>query len=152
MRQRIYVDTSVIGGCEDDEFREFSRALVQRFVVGEALLVLSDLTLEELAGAPESVRRVLDRVPEAHVEVVNVSHEARALALAYIEAGAAGPGSEVDALHIAVATLARVEVLASWNFRHIVNLSRIRAYNAVNLREGYPLLEIRSPPEVTTDG
>jgi hypothetical protein len=53
---------------------------------------------------------------------------------------------------LAVATLARVEVLASWNFRHIVNLSRIRAYNAVNLREGHPLLEIRSPPEVSSDG
>jgi hypothetical protein len=148
MRARIYVDTSVIGGCEDDEFREFSRQLVQRFVAGEALLVLSELTLEELASAPEAVRRVLDAVPDANIELVNVSEEARALASAYIEAGAVGPGSEVDALHIAVATLARVEVLASWNFRHIVNLSRIRAYNAVNLREGYALLEIRSPPEV----
>ena len=152
MRVRIYVDTSVIGGCEDEEFREFSRRLIQRFVVGEALLVLSELTLEELASAPEAVRRVLDGIPDSNIELVNVTEEARALASAYIEAGAVGPGSGVDALHIAVATLARVEVLASWNFRHIVNLSRIRAYNAVNLREGYPLLEIRSPPEVTSDG
>jgi hypothetical protein len=95
--------------------------------------VLSELTLEELASAPEAVRRVLDAVPDANIELVNVSEEARALASVYIEARAVGPGSEVDALHI-VATLARVEVLASWNFRHIVNLSRIRAYNAVNLR------------------
>ncbi len=50
--------------------------------------------------------------------------------------------------HIAIATLSRVEVLVSWNFRHIVNLQRIRGYNSVNLRHGYPLLEIRTPQEV----
>jgi hypothetical protein len=54
----------------------------------------------------------------------------------------------VDAQHIAIATISRVEVLVSWNFRHIVNLQRIRGYNAVNLRDGYPLLEIRTPQEV----
>jgi len=54
----------------------------------------------------------------------------------------------VDAQHIAIATISRVEVLVSWNFRHIVNLPRIRGYNAVNLRGGYPLLEIRTPQEV----
>jgi hypothetical protein len=56
-----------------------------------------------------------------------------------------------DAQHIAVATVARVDVLVSWNFRHIVNLDRIRGFNAVNLRAGYPLLEIRSPLEVSSD-
>jgi hypothetical protein len=56
-----------------------------------------------------------------------------------------------DAQHIAVATVARVDVLVSWNFRHIVNLDRIHGFNAVNLRAGYPLLEIRSPLEVWKD-
>ena len=56
-----------------------------------------------------------------------------------------------DAQHIALATVARVDVLVSWNFRHIVNLDRIRGFNAVNLRAGYPLLEIRSPLELWPD-
>ena len=56
-----------------------------------------------------------------------------------------------DALHIALATVAKVDVLVSWNFRHIVNLTRIHAYNAVNLKKGYPLLEIRTPREVAGD-
>ncbi len=43
------------------------------------------------------------------------------------------------------------DVLVSWNFRHIVNLARIRGYNSVNLRQGYPVLEIRSPLEVFFD-
>jgi hypothetical protein len=56
-----------------------------------------------------------------------------------------------DALHIALATVARVDVLVSWNFKHIVNLARIHAYNAVNLKRGYPLLEIRTPREIVED-
>jgi hypothetical protein len=56
-----------------------------------------------------------------------------------------------DAQHIAIATVARVDVLVSWNFRHIVNLQRIRGYNSVNLRMGYPMIEIRTPREVLAD-
>jgi hypothetical protein len=48
----------------------------------------------------------------------------------------------------AIATVNRVDTLVSWNFKHIVKLSRIRAFNAVNLKLGYPELEIRSPLEV----
>jgi len=50
--------------------------------------------------------------------------------------------------HIAVATVQRADILVSWNFCHTVRLSRIRAFNAVNLRLGYPALEIRSPLEI----
>jgi hypothetical protein len=53
-----------------------------------------------------------------------------------------------DALHIAVATIIVVDVLVSWNFKHIVNLDKIKLFNSVNLREGYNILEIRTPREV----
>jgi hypothetical protein len=53
-----------------------------------------------------------------------------------------------DALHIAVATVSGVDVLVSWNFKHIVNLNRIKLFNSINLKEGYNLLEIRTPLEV----
>jgi predicted nucleic acid-binding protein len=58
----------------------------------------------------------------------------------------------LDAQHIATATVSHADVLVSWNFKHIVNLLRIRAYNAVNLKYGYPLLEIRTPQEVINYG
>lgn len=151
MRPRIYTDTSVVGGCEDEEFRGPSRRLVETFVRGESTLVLSELTLRELETAPEAVRNVVAKVPEAHIEAVSLSPEAEELAAAYIVEGAIGAGMRADALHIALATVARVDVLVSWNFRHIVNLRRIHAYNAVNLKTGYPLLEIRTPREVLGD-
>ena len=151
MKPRIYAGTSVLGGCEDEEFRDASLRLIDAFVAGELILVLSDLTLRELEAAPEAVMLSFARVPEAHIELVGVSAEAEELAASYIREGAIGANMRADALHIALAVVARVDVLVSWNFRHIVNLKRIRAYNAVNLKRGYPLLEIRTPREVPGD-
>ena|SRR6185295_16182808 len=151
MKPRVYTDTSVLGGCEDDEFREPSRRLLEAFVGGKLTLVLSELTLRELEAAPEGVRMVVARVPQVHIEPVALSQEAEDLAAAYIEDGAIAASMRADALHIALASVARVDVLVSWNFKHIVNLRRIHAFNAVNLKRGYPLLEIRTPREVPGD-
>jgi len=151
MKTRIYADTSVLGGCEDQEFRDYSRRLLDAFMRGDYTLVLSDLTIRELETAPQAVRDLLDAVPESNVEVVAISPEVDELAASYIQEGAVSSRMRADALHIALATVARVNVLVSWNFRHIVNLRRIRAYNAVNLKRGYLLLEIRSPRELLGD-
>lgn len=58
------------------------------------------------------------------------------------------PSILADAQHIAAATVHRADILVSWNFKHIVNLRRIHGFNSLNLREEYPLLEIRTPREV----
>ena len=39
-------------------------------------------------------------------------------------------------------------MIVSWNFKHMVNLGRIRMFNAVNLEQGYGSIEIRTPKEV----
>jgi hypothetical protein len=74
--------------------------------------------------------------------------EAKELAYHYIEEEVVTEKFLVDAQHIAIATVNRVNVLVSWNFKHIVNLKKVRLYNSVNLKYGYHLLEIRSPVEV----
>jgi hypothetical protein len=151
MRPRTYVDTSVIGGCEDEEWREHSNRLIQAFIRGERVMVISDVTLDELSRAPANVRAHLSRVPAGSLEAVKLSAEAIDLAEAFISAGVVVPKLRLDAQHIAMATVGRVDVLVSWNFRHMVNLERIHAYNSVNLRLGYPILEIRTPREVLGD-
>ncbi len=152
MKRRIYTDTSVIGGCLDVEFRGPSLRLLDLFKSGHAVIILSDLTRFELDAGPAAVRRVLDEVTEANREYVELTEEAAGLADRYIKEGVLGRSKHVDAQHIAIATCARVDVLVSWNFRHIVNLDRIRGYNSVNLRCGYPLIEIRTPREVISYG
>jgi len=150
MRLRIYIDTSVIGGCLDKEFQNTSRQLIDRFKQGEMVIVISELTTLELKDAPQEVRDIVREIPEKNIEYVELTEEAVNLARKYIAEEVIGEGKLVDAEHIAIATINRVDVLVSWNFRHIVNLQRIRGYNSVNLKYGYPLLEIRSPLEVIT--
>lgn len=116
--------------------------------MGLDTLVLSDLTLAELAGAPAPVREVLHIVPRDLLEDVIFDAEASMLAQEYLTAKVIGAAHLEDARHIATATVHRVDILVSWNFKHIVNLDRIHGYNSVNLRLGYAILEIRSPQEV----
>jgi len=151
MKLRIYIDASVVGGCEDNEFAEDSLRLMDCFVRGDFLLVVSTLTVQELSAAPDEVRERLATVPEAHIEILQLDAKTRELAEAYIAEGVITANMRADAQHIAMATVARVDVLVSWNFKHIVNLRRIHGYNSVNLRQGYPTLEIRAPREVLPD-
>jgi hypothetical protein len=112
------------------------------------VVVISELTLLELEGAPPEVQDILEEVPPTHREDVEFTEEASHLADQYLQSGVVGEASRLDAQHIATATVHRTDVLVSWNFKHVVNLDRIRGYNSVNLREGYPMIEIRSPQEV----
>ena len=148
---RVYTDTSVIGGCEDDEFRGPSRRLIKRASRGKVTLVVSEVTLRELEGAPRAVRQVLEAVGVDNMDVLDITDEIRELADRYIEAGVLTEKSREDAEHIAAAAVAGVDVLASWNFRHMVNLWRIRRYNEVNRRMGYVPIDIRSPKELENE-
>ena len=145
---KVYTDTSVIGGCFDEEFKEWSNALFHEFVSGIKQIVLSDLTLRELEFARNEVRDKVKEIPDRHRIGIGINDEAINLAKTYISEGALTSKSYNDALHIALATINNSDVLASWNFKHIVNLDRIRLYNSINLRVGYRMIEIRTPREI----
>ncbi len=146
---RVYADTSVFGGAEDSQFAEASRRFFQRVRAGELVLILSASTIEELEPAPQPVRQLLEDLPVDCVEQVATDDEVAALAQAYIDAGALGAASRMDALHVAAATVARADLILSWNFKHIVNYNRIRKFNGVNALKGYAAVDIRSPLELS---
>ena len=148
MKQRIYIDTSIVGGYFDKEFAEVTQALFERLKNKEVVFVVSDLLRQELTGAPKHVQTLLDNYEEICFEPALLTTEAKELANAYIEEKVVGKTSLEDCQHIAMATIYKVDVLASWNFKHIVNLMRIKGYNAVNLKMGYAILEIRNPKEL----
>lgn len=148
MKPRIYIDTSVIGGYYDEEFKEATRALFERLENNEITFIISDLLELELTDAPPRVRELLSKFPTAKYEFVSITKDVLHLADTYIKEKVVGKTSIEDCRHIAMATIYRADVLASWNFKHIVNLERIKGYNSVNLREGYQLLEIRSPKDL----
>jgi len=148
IKTKIYVDTSVIGGIFDSEFDTWSKILFQEFKNGRKIVILSDLTLREIEDAPHHVRTILEEIPDKHKQFVVLNDEAKELASHYLKEGAIAKKYLIDAQHIAIATVYRVDVLVSWNFKHIVNLEKIRFYNSINLKYGYPTIEIRSPREV----
>lgn len=145
---RIYIDTSVIGGCFDQEFAGPSRALFASAVDGICDLVVSNVALAELSGAPPAVREFYDSLAGSCLEVTGTNSEAVSLHEAYLAHGIVGPASKDDALHVAMATVTRCDIIVSWNFKHIVHFDKIRAYNAVNLLESYSPIAIHSPQEV----
>ena len=151
MRLRVYIDTSVIGGCFDREFNEWSNLLFDEFRNGKKIAVLSDITFDELELAGKEIKNVVNRIPEKYREYLIQNEEVIELAEKYITDGAVTMKFFEDALHIAIATINKVDVLVSWNFKHIVNINRIRLYNSVNLKSGYSMIDIRSPREILTE-
>lgn len=145
---RICVDTSIIGGCFDDEFAEDSRAVIRLASQGTAVLLVSDVLVRELMGAPRHIRDLLASLPPTSIERIEAEREAFDLQEAYLDAGVVAETSARDALNVATATVARADMIVSWNFKHIVHYEKIRAFNAVNHRAGYPMVAIHSPKEV----
>ena len=152
---KVYADTSTIGGCFDEEFKEWSNQLFSEYLNKTNKIMLSDLTIQELEFAREEIRAKINELPQDGIISVGVNDEAIKLAETYINEGALTNKSYNDGLHIALATINNADVLASWNFKHIVNINRIRLYNSINLKLGYKMIEIRTPREIlktTEDG
>ncbi len=148
VKPRLYFDTSVFGGVYDDEFFEASNMLFEEVRLGKIVCVYSDLSKAELKNAPEKVRTFFQNLPEENMEFVQVTDEAFKLAQNYLDENVVGKTSADDCRHIATATLCKVDYLVSWNFKHIVNVYRIKGYNSVNMKNGYIQLEIRSPKDI----
>jgi predicted nucleic acid-binding protein len=147
---RVYIDTSVFGGVHDDEFRAPSERFFTAVRGGDFTVLVSEALVVEIASAPEVVQATFE-AHRAHMEALDTTAEAIALAEAYLAARVVPAASRVDALHVALASIAGADAVVSWNFKHLVQLRRIRGFHAVNVLRGYPLIEIRSPLEVIDD-
>jgi predicted nucleic acid-binding protein len=147
---RIYLDTSVFGGCFDDEFAKDSLRLMEEIKAGKFRLVLSSTVTAELSLAPSNVWDLVCAMP-AHVsEEVVYTAEMAELKQAYLDALVVGPASALDAEHIAIASVVGVSMIVSWNFKHIVHYEKIAGYHSVNIRMGYGQPGIYSPKEVVS--
>lgn len=142
----------MVGGYFDEEFKEATIRLFQRLENREIKFVISDLLDLELINAPTYVKGLLFKFPSDFFERFELTDEAVKLADTYIDEKVVGRTCIEDCRHIALATIYKVDVLASWNFKHIVNLDRIKGYNSVNLRLGYTMIEIRSPKDLVKYG
>ena len=143
---KVYIENSVIGGYFDDEFKESTKKLFEEFKKGTYKPVISSHVIDELEnGAPQNV---IDNLNTLDYEEFSINNESENLAELYLSENIVTRNYLGDTLHIAVATVFAIDVLVSWNFKHIVNLEKIKRFNAVNLNEGFHVLEIRTPKEM----
>jgi hypothetical protein len=126
MKQRFYIETSVFGGIFDIEFEEASLHLFEKVKIGKAVCLYSDLTEAELSEAPEKIKNYFKSLPQANLEHVKVTNEVVDLAQLYIKERVVGQSSFNDCIHIALASINKADILLSWNFKHIVNVSDSR--------------------------
>ena len=140
MKQRFYLDTSVFGGVFDKEFDELTLQLFEQIKVGKIICIYSELVETELVKAPKKIRDFFAHLPKESLEKVEITDDILALATKYIDEKVAGETSFDDCIHIATTTIHRADILVSWNYKHIVNVYRIRGYNSVKLRMNYPYI------------
>ena len=140
----LYLDTSVIGGYYDPEFMADTRALWRLREAKRFQFITSQLVFQEVVGAPERVRELM-RSTFSPEDVLERTAEVEALAQAYLAQKVVPPAFDDDARHVAVCTVARIEYLVSWNFKHLANVRRESGFNAVNLLQGYSSLRIVAP-------
>lgn len=140
----LYLDTSVIGGYFDPEFMAETRALWRLMEAGRFRFVTSQVVIDEIAGAPPQVRELMHKsfLPE---EVLARTAEAEELAQAYLAKKVVPLEFSDDARHVAVCSVARLDYLVSWNFKHLANVRRESGFNAVNILQGYPPVRIVAP-------
>ena len=140
----LYLDTSVIGGYFDPEFMADTRALWRLREEGHFRFVSSVLVDQETARAPKPVRALM-RTTFAPAEMLPMTAEALELAAHYLAQKVVPLNYTDDARHVAMCSVARIDYLVSWNFKHLANVRRESGFNAVNLLQGYPALRIVAP-------
>ncbi|HEO65792.1 MAG TPA: PIN domain protein [Spirochaetes bacterium] len=144
---KLYLDTSVIGGTLDPEFQKESNLLFVLINEGVYQGFVSDSVMAEIQNAPDWIKEKLIPIM-GELKILSGSQEALDLARIYINEKVVSAKFFTDALHVAITTVHHLDAIVSWNFKHIVNLSRIRLFNSVNYREGYKQIDIITPLEV----
>ncbi len=149
MKSKLYLDTS-IPSAYFDYSKPLRQLITQKWFENEAInykLYISVITIEEI----ERFQNILKRdnikkllVMDYSIEILKFEDKAKKLANEYIRNGAIPESEPEDAYHIAIATINKMDGLASWNFKHIVSLKPIIKIHEINKQLNYPLLEIGS--------
>ncbi len=152
---RIYLDTSVVNFLFATDAPDFMRVTEEFFgglvATGRCEAFVSDVVLAEMGRTPDPVKRgrLLGVVRDLGLPILELTAEASRLASVYVREGVIPTHKLEDAQHIAIAVCNQMDVLLSWNFKHLANLHKQIAVRSVNEREGYyyPLALI-NPMEV----
>ena len=148
----IYLETTIFNfPFADDapQYQSDTKRLFAEIKAGKFRPFTSEYVTRELKAAPEPMREErLRLIHDYKVEVIPASDDAERLAKLYTKEGIIPEKYPTDALHIAAATVAGLDFIASLNFRHIVKRKTIIETEIINAREGFRRVFIHTPAEV----
>jgi len=146
---KIYLDTSVYSALYDErdlirqnQTKEFWDS------IKDHELYYSDINLEEINGVSNTELRNKLRDLLNFGNEIQVSSEVIELSKIYIKEGLIPEKYESDAIHVALVTVCSLDILVSWNFKHLVKRKTRIGVNLINLKEGYKAIDILAPPEL----
>jgi len=152
---KIYLDTSVINFLFAEDAPDFKKATEEFFKTYSHLyeLYISDVVLLELNKTPDLMHRkkLLKVIDNISVQILALRDDEvlKKLISSYHKEKVIPLKKKEDALHIALATIHEMDILLSWNFKHLANIRKQIAINAINEREGFlKKLYLLSPLEV----
>jgi len=154
----IYLDTSVINFLFADdapEKKEITIDFFQNYIKKNIYAVyISPVVIDEINRTKDENKRykLLNVVHEYSLEMIDSiekDDEIKALAIKYINQGIIPAHKLEDALHIAISTIYNIDILVSWNYKHLANVNKERKILSVNIIEGYPnAFKMATPMEV----
>jgi predicted nucleic acid-binding protein len=146
---KIYMDTSLISILFDERSPEFMRWTREFWkALDKYDIYISDVTIAEIRETQdEELKEKMIKVIEGF-NCLEIDEDTEKLADKYVEYGAVPTRYRRDALHIAIATVNHIEILVSWNYRHIVRRRTKEVVRMVNSMLDYPFIEIAAPPEL----
>ncbi len=136
------------GGCFDPEFEDDSRQFFREVAEGRYVLLFSPTVVRELADAPVRLKQVLDKLPRQCLELTQQSEEVRDLVRAYIEFGVVSRPFVSAGEHVASATVAGADLAVTWDYKHILQVKKIMAYEAIDVLRGYTPPRLASPSQL----
>jgi len=146
MKPKLYLDTSIPSAYYDNS-KPIRQLITQKWFENDAKnydLYISTLTMVEIEKTPNEIRKndIKQLIKDYNCKLLGRKKKAIDLSNEYILKGAI-PNNEIeDALHIAIATVNSIPLLASWNFKHIVSVNPIRKIHEINKEFSYPFIEI----------
>ena len=143
---KVYIDTSVIGGCFN-YFSKYSNMLIDKFKDNSFIPVVSETVDKEIKKAPFLITDKYKEILSYNAIYLNITDEVDKLVLEYLNKKIVTKKYEDDCYHIALATVNRIDILVSWNFKHIVNREKVLLFNLVNKDLGLNPIDIRDPKD-----
>jgi predicted nucleic acid-binding protein len=145
---RLYLDTSIPSSYYDTS-KPLRQLITQKWFENRASsydLYMSVTALDEIDELKNIAKRrnIKELIFNHNMKILELSEKALELADEYMNRGAVPRSEPEDAYHIATASVHNLDALASWNFKHIVSVNPIRKVHEINMKHGYPVIEIGS--------